>query len=122
MIFDDAALQGPFARAIPLLEQKLTPLLPYNIVKVGQSTNVVKRWRKHRSSKFYKWQRMIVLYSTSSHRSVCKVEKALIAFLHKTKPNSCINVAPGGEGVNCPDKYQRYYIYVLVGSKRSQEL
>jgi len=120
VIILDEIVTGPARLVLPQLQVRTLELTRYSVVKIGQSVHPLRRWRKHRRSRRHKWNRMVVLYSTSSHKSVCEVERALISTLKEMKPTACRNIAPGGEGVNNPSSYNRFYIYALVGSKRSQ--
>lgn len=104
------------------LIQRVTDLQAYNFVKIGQTSNYVRRMKKHALSKKHAWKKMIVLYSSTSHSSISYIEKVLINHLKNKHPRSVVNIAPGGEGVNNPASHKRFYIYLLLKSKRSNTI
>jgi len=115
----DEIVTGNLNFVINDLVLRISELQRYNYIKIGQTTNLKRRVQRHSNSKKHNWQKMVALYSSSSHKNISYVEKYLISHLKEFHFKSAINIAPGGEGVNKPNSHSRFYIYVLVKSKKS---
>lgn len=119
MELEERIITGHVTTVIDSLKEIVTELQAYNFIKIGQTVNFNNRIKRHAASKKHKWKKMVVLYSSSSHYAISYAEKVLIAHLKNEHPRSAVNIAPGGEGINNPSNYRRFYIYALVKSKRS---
>ncbi|WP_225547550.1 hypothetical protein [Chromobacterium violaceum] len=81
--------------------------------KIGITVDPERRWGKH-SRSHHGWDRMIVLYETTSHDYVCKAESSLIVFSSEKYDEKCQNKIGGGGGVNEPGRHDKFYLYMLV--------
>jgi hypothetical protein len=82
-------------------------------IKIGITAKPEQRWAKHSQSD-HEWEKMIILYQTKSHSSVCKAESELIEWAMTKYSEKCKNRISGGGGVNEPLLHDKFYLYLLL--------
>ena len=76
--------------------------------KIGITANPNQRWSQHSSN--YNWDRMVVIYKTTSYNFVTQVERELIAYTYVWDGSE--NQVGGGGGK--PADATVYYVYFLL--------
>ena len=82
-------------------------------IKIGISVIPETRWAKHSLSQ-HEWDKMVVLYKSSSHDSICLAESMLIEYSKRKFTDKCQNINGGGSGINDPYLYKEFYLYILL--------
>jgi len=82
-------------------------------LKVGISVDPETRWTKHRLSQ-HEWNKMVVIYESSSHDKISQAESELINYSIERFPEKCQNQVSGGGGINEPYLYEKFYLYLLL--------
>ncbi len=102
---------GHASQILPYLRQRLNGYMAnWSDIYVGASSGPETRWEEHRH---YEWEKMVILYHTSSAHYARWVERNLIA--HSRLARYAIashNDGVGGEGIR--DGHSDYYVYVLL--------
>lgn len=82
--------------------------------QIGVTNNPQNRFNVYRNSAGYEgglYERMIVLYETSSAKNVCVLEKELIKYFYERPGNKNVNCGGGGPfRTGSPP----YYLYVVL--------
>ena len=86
-------------------------------IKIGITRTPEARFYNHQREwpEGEEWKRMVVIYQSSSWRSVCAVEDELIQYARETSWRDKLwNQRAGGGG--CPPRYDGpYWVYLLIG-------
>ena len=82
----------------------------YKYVKIGITCDPDRRFKEHKKSQTYKWERMVVVYCTTSVNNANSVEKYFIG-----ERSDFVNKWIGHSGM-CESSY--YYAYFLLGNKK----
>lgn len=107
-------MTGHASQVLDDLKKKLSLYQRGKQVKIGISTDPEARWRKHSKSKKHDWEKMVVVYKTTSHKSVYFMETELISFCADKYPDKIENEVLGGGGINNPENFSNFYVYFLV--------
>jgi hypothetical protein len=92
------------------LKRSVTQLANNNaFVKVGITVNPKRRWREHWQND-PTWNRLVVVYRSTSLNYVRELERELIA--HSIERVESMNMVGGGGGPN--SRGGRHYLYILV--------
>jgi len=113
---------GHIDRVMALLKSDVDALQRYNYLKIVITTDPETRASKHGRSKIHNWTDIHLIYSSSSHKFIQRAEKELIEYGNKTCPDAIVNRISGGGGINNPENFKQFYLYVLVKSKRASRL
>jgi hypothetical protein len=108
------AVTGGLSDVLPVLKRKVSSYQRGAVkFKIGISVDPESRWGSHKQSR-HDWDKMIVIYQTSSHDYVCRAESGLIDFSAEKYSHKCQNKISGGGGINEPDSYGRFFLYMLI--------
>lgn len=83
----------------------------YKYVKIGITTNPERRFCEHKRSSIYKWERMVVVYRTTSKLNANYMEKWFI----NNKNDKLVNIFVGDSQM-CDSQF--YYAYFLLGNHK----
>lgn len=113
VVFDLAA--GHLSDVIGVLRNKISSYQRGCVkFKVGITVNPEQRWSGAHKRSRHEWDKMVVIYETSSHDYVGRAESSLIEFSSEKYADKCQNLISGGGGINEPGDYGRFYLYILL--------
>lgn len=108
-------ITGHASQVLDELKIKLSVYQRGHQIKIGITSNP-DTMEKHAKSKKHEWKKMVVVYKTTSHKSVSLLESELINYAIDKYPEKTVNEVSGGGGINIPESHANFYVYFLLKS------